>query len=483
MSRLRTHRLSIRTPLRLRPAEEVPRPVDVALRALTRSANKGRLWLGLAGVGAVATAGRTRRAAIRGAGSLAASSLIVNTTVKPLFRRQRPDIELTPLVRRLSRQPWTTSFPSGHAASAAAFTCGVALESPAIALALAPVAGAVAYSRVHVGVHFVSDVLAGAAIGAGVALILRRWWPVRAIAPATMAPAAAPELPGGRGLLVFVNPKAGYPNRDDELVGELLNDAEIVELTADHDIEAELDRRAGWVRALGVAGGDGSVNSLVPLALQRELPVAVFPGGTMNHFARDVGIESFRDTARAVEAGQAIAVDVGLAGGVPFLNTASLGAYPEMVRRRDTLAPSLGKWPAMVVAAVEVLRQQQPLRLTVDDEDVDLWSLFVGNGRYTARGPFPAPRTRIDDGLLDVQWLAVGVLSRTKAVLAALTGVGEHTGYHRWATTSVRVKSRDRGVAIARDGETGDAVEALDFGKHEQRLLIYRSRPNQAKPA
>lgn len=473
----------MRTPLRPPPADHAPHPVDVTLRALSRSANKGKLWLALAAVGVVATSGRIRRAAVRGAGSLSVTSLIVNGAVKPLFRRQRPDIELTPLVRRLSRQPWTTSFPSGHAASAAAFTCGVALESPAVALSIAPVAGAVAYSRVHVGVHHASDVLAGAAIGAGVALTLQRWWPVRAIAPSTMVHGAAPELPGGRGLLVFVNPNAGRASRADELVGDLLGAAEIVELTDDLDMDAELDRRAGRIKAVGITGGDGSLNSLVPIALRHGLPVAVFPAGTMNHFARDVGIDSFRDTAGAVEAGQAIAVDVGVAGGVPFLNTASLGAYPEMVRRRDELVRRLGKWPAMVIATVQVLRRQRPLRLTVDGVDVDLWSLFVGNGRYTTRGPFPAPRSRIDDGLLDVQWLAVGVLSRTKAVLAALTGVGEHTGYHRWAATSVHVKSRDGAIAIARDGERAEAMEALDFGKLERRLLIYRRHPDHDMPA
>lgn len=482
MSRLRTSPLSIRTPLRPPPAEDVPRPIDVALRALSRSANKGRLWLSLAAVGALATSGRTRRAAIRGAGSLAATSLIINSAVKPLFRRKRPDIELTPLVRRLSRQPWTTSFPSGHAASAAAFTCGVALESPAIALTLAPVAGAVAYSRVHVGVHFVSDVLAGAALGAGVALMLQRWWPVQALAPATIRKATVPELRGGRGLLVFLNPTAGNGNRG-ELIRGLLGDAEIVELTSDHDIEAELDRRAENMRALGIAGGDGSVNALAPAALRRGLPIAVFPTGTMNHFARDAGIGSLQDSADAVEAGEAVAIDVGAAGGVPFVNTASLGAYPEMVRRRDELAPRLGKWPATFVATAQVLRRQQPLRLAIDGEEVELWSLFVGNCRYTARGAFPAPRGRLDDGLLDVQYLSVGVLSRTKAVLGALAGITEHTGFHRWLATDVKVTSRQGAVTIARDGEPGEARETFEFGKLEQRLLVYRRHPDQDTPA
>ena len=65
-------------------------------------------------------------------------------------------------------------------ASAAAFATAVGLESPRLGLALAPLAAAVAYSRVHVGVHWTSDVVAGAALGVGVAALTRRWWPVRA---------------------------------------------------------------------------------------------------------------------------------------------------------------------------------------------------------------------------------------------------------------------------------------------------------------
>jgi len=471
MTRLRT-RLALAPP---QPPEPVPSSVDVALHGLSRSANKGRLWFSLAAVGLLAR-GRTRRAAIRGAGSLAAASLVVNAAAKPLFRRHRPDLELTPLVRRLTRQPWTASFPSGHAASAAAFTCGAALEHRAAGLAVAPIAGAVAYSRIHVGVHHVSDVLAGAALGAGVALATQRWWPVQRPGPVSCrTTSAAPALQGGKGMIVIVNPKAGGNGDGGDRVRGLLGDAEVIELTPELDIEAELDRRAAHVRALGVAGGDGTAASLAPTAIKRDLPMAVFPGGTMNHFARDIGVESFDDAACAIRAGQAVAVDVATAGGVTFLNTSSLGAYPEIVRRRDALAKRFGKWPAMVFATCQVLRRQQPLPLTIDGNSVDVWSVFVGNGQYAQRGPAPVRRKRLDDGLLDVQYLRVGTLSRTRAVFAVLAGVTEHSRSHRsLLTTTLRVESRAGEVEIARDGEPGESCSAFEFDKQSENLVIYR---------
>jgi membrane-associated phospholipid phosphatase len=159
-----------------------PTIIDNGLRQLSQAANKSRLWLVIAAAAALFP-GRSRRAALRGIGSLAVTSAVANGLLKPLIRRRRPDAERTPLIRRLKREPITTSFPSGHAASAAAFTTGVAMESLTLGAAMAPLAGAVAYSRVHVGVHHVSDVLAGAALGAGFAVAGHRWWPVHPRTP------------------------------------------------------------------------------------------------------------------------------------------------------------------------------------------------------------------------------------------------------------------------------------------------------------
>jgi undecaprenyl-diphosphatase len=462
---------------------------------LTRSANHSKLWLAFAAVGILAGK-RHRRAAIRGMAAIAGTSFLANAVLKPLTRRPRPLLDRTPLVRRLRRQPTSTSFPSGHAASAAAFATGVALESPVAGAALAPLAATVGYSRMHVGVHHFEDVIAGAALGAGVAFATRRWFAVRPAEPAVRQWVQSPALAGGEGLVVVVNPRSGSGlsgsgfaevplpgNQRWNLIGSTTEEirrrlpaAEIVELDEGSDPAAELGRRAATAKAFGAGGGDGTVAAAAAAALRHGLPLAVFPAGTFNHFARDLGLESAADTARALEAGAAVAVDVAVAGGVPFLNTAVIGAYPELVRRRRLLAGSAGKWLAMAVAAGQVLRRQQPLRLTIDGRPVMVWTLFVGNCRYAPRGLVPAGRPRLDDGLLDVQYLRADIpLSRTRAVLAVLAGVSERSNTYRTRLVGeLRVGSLDGPVRIARDGELGERGTEFRYGKLPGRLLVYR---------
>ena len=148
--------------------------LDRPIVALTRAADNSRLWcavaLGLAIVGGASG----RRAARRGLGAIALASALTNGPAKLLVPRRRPP---SPSLSALVRTPASSSFPSGHSASAFAFATAAAGELPPLALALVPLAGAVAYSRVHTGVHYPSDVAAGAAIGVacgGVARRLRR---------------------------------------------------------------------------------------------------------------------------------------------------------------------------------------------------------------------------------------------------------------------------------------------------------------------
>jgi membrane-associated phospholipid phosphatase len=151
--------------------------LDGPVRRLSDAANYSRLWLGIAAAIALVGGGRGRRAALEGVVAIGATSATVNLGVKPLARRRRPDRVGPDLVAdRHVPMPGSTSFPSGHAASAFAFAYAVGRHLPGLGLPIRLLAGGVAYSRVHTGVHYPGDVVIGSILGAATAATVAAAW-------------------------------------------------------------------------------------------------------------------------------------------------------------------------------------------------------------------------------------------------------------------------------------------------------------------
>jgi membrane-associated phospholipid phosphatase len=160
--------------------------LDRFLPALSRSADFFVLWIGIAAALAASNDERARRAAVRGLAGMVIASTASNVLGKSLARRARPTGEV-PSARRPGRTPVTSSFPSGHAAAAAAFATGVGLEMPAVAVPVGALAVAVGLARVVNGVHYPSDIAGGWAVGVGVAMLTLRWRPRYRSEPAAAA--------------------------------------------------------------------------------------------------------------------------------------------------------------------------------------------------------------------------------------------------------------------------------------------------------
>ena len=150
-------------------ASETP-SLDVAMRGLSRAADHSKLWFAVAAALTVLGGPGGRLAAREGLVSLGIASAFANLVAKPLSARRRPARkEVEELASRHVQMPRSSSFPSGHAASAFAFATGAAAAQPLLSVPLRALATLVGYSRVHTGVHYPADVLAGAFIGVSAA--------------------------------------------------------------------------------------------------------------------------------------------------------------------------------------------------------------------------------------------------------------------------------------------------------------------------
>jgi YegS/Rv2252/BmrU family lipid kinase len=257
---------------------------------------------------------------------------------------------------------------------------------------------------------------------------------------------------------------------------------ELHALAPGENLEALLDRAlAGSPRGLVAAGGDGTVNAVAARAIEHDLPLGVVPLGTLNHFARDLGIpEDIDDAARLIASGVERCVDVATVNDRLFLNNASIGLYATMVvdRERQQRRLGRGKWSALLRATLAALRDPRAFEVVVEVDASELRRstpfLFVGNNDYEVQGVGAGRRARLDDGMLSLYVLhphtAAGLLW-----LALRTLLRGTSGAHDLDAFSVpRLEVHAKGsLRVARDGEVDAMQPPVRFAVRPGALRVF----------
>ena len=220
------------------------------------------------------------------------------------------------------------------------------------------------------------------------------------------------------------------------------------------------------------AGGDGTVSAVASCLKETGIAMAVLPMGTLNHFARDLGIPAdCEEAVAAIARGQRVAVDVGMVNDRPFVNNASIGIYPDIVRDRQRQQRRLGrgKFWAMLWAIHAVLKRSPFLRLRVELDGTahNLRSpfVFIGNNDYVMEGFEIGMRSSLRDGCLSIyttqrrtRW---GLL---RLALRALLGrLQQARDFSIERAASLRIDSRRRWLLVATDGEVTAMETPLTF--------------------
>jgi diacylglycerol kinase family enzyme len=223
---------------------------------------------------------------------------------------------------------------------------------------------------------------------------------------------------------------------------------------------AAIEAADGGAESLAVAGGDGSVAAVAGVAVERELPLVVVPTGTLNHFARDLGLDLAHPLRAldAFEAGYERRVDVGRINGRPFINNVSLGVYAEMLGdpryRRDKLRVAQTK----LQAAFFDPGVRQALRITPPEEAPleGVVAVVVSNNPYEfARWDRLGQRQRLDTGTLQVSVLDASTLDELERLLAGtlLGAIEFRPALRHWTSERLETGVLGEMVRAGVDGE------------------------------
>lgn len=220
------------------------------------------------------------------------------------------------------------------------------------------------------------------------------------------------------------------------------------------------------------AGGDGTVNAIASHLRGSSVALGILPLGTRNHFARDLGVPADLEGAvAAIAQGSAVAVDMGEVNGRTFVNNASLGLYPHIVRNRTRRQERFGhrKYWAMLWATLSVLGRHPFLRLKLHldgrTQRCRTPFVFIGNNDYLMEGFKVGQRASLRDGKLSVYTTQRrGRMPLLRLALRALFGrLRQAEDFLMEQARTVRVESPRRLLLVATDGEVSALPTPLEF--------------------
>jgi diacylglycerol kinase family enzyme len=227
------------------------------------------------------------------------------------------------------------------------------------------------------------------------------------------------------------------------------------------------------------AGGDGTVSAVASALTGSETALGVLPIGTLNHFARDIGMPlDSEEAVAAICSGEVRSVDAASVNDQVFINNSSLGLYPDQARLRQKWRGKIGRWPALILASIIVLTRFPFLRIVARFNGKTVSRrcpmVLVSNNRYRLEPGRLAERERMDEEVLGIYLLndegRTGLLRI--AMHSLIYSPEEASSFESDAAREVIVHTRRRRVRVAVDGEVFKFRSPLLFKSLPGALLV-----------
>lgn len=309
------------------------------------------------------------------------------------------------------------------------------------------------------------------------------------------------SLPAGT-MVIVANTHSGHASLEvmqdtlKAILGQAGRPYHLVLVEDPQELEASLRRALHSARDCGgslvIAGGDGTVNTLVNLLPESPCPLGILPMGTFNYFAREHGIPT--DLTAAIQAllhAKAQPVALGMVNQRRFLVNASLGLYPQLLEEREAFKQKFGRWRlvALASALLTFLHPHRSQRLILESggkrHQLRLLTLFVTHSRLQAERlglALPDPRQGPQLTALLVRpgglWIRLGLLLRS-----AIQHLGEAEHIRSFSFTHLRVSLSGRGrtqrIKVAMDGEVTWLQAPLEFSVVPDALCLLKPQPTR----
>jgi diacylglycerol kinase family enzyme len=299
--------------------------------------------------------------------------------------------------------------------------------------------------------------------------------------------ATKPALITGK-IKAFLNSKSGNAQAAREALASAGFELEAVEPTEiGNRVKQAIDQ--GAKRVL-VAGGDGTIATAAGLVAKKDVELAVLPGGTLNHFAKDHGIPTdLGKAAKAAGGSHVVGADIGYVNDTVFLNTSSLGAYVTFVRERDRLEKRFGYSIASVLAFFKMLSEIRTFSVTLEvkgEKKTYRASLvFIGIGERELKMPILG--NRVKNGRRGLHVMVVQGRRPARLFALALAGIAKGRQqadklpeFDEILVESCRIDLTRPAVTIGLDGELKRFRTALDY-RIERDALRLVTAPGEAE--
>ncbi len=228
---------------------------------------------------------------------------------------------------------------------------------------------------------------------------------------------------------------------------------------------------------IAAVGGDGTVSAVAGIIQNTKATLIPLPGGTLNHFTKDLGINQDLETAIAdIKDAKPKLIDIAEVNDLPFINNSSIGLYPSSLQTRKHIEDSFGKWPAAIISMVRAFVLYRTYEVTLDGTTFHTPFIFVGNNNYNLDKPGTG-RKQLDKGELSVyalharsRWALVKVI-----VHARIKRLKEYEAFYLNTAESVTIVTHRDQLSVSHDGELSRLATPLKYKILKKKLRIIGS--------